>query len=480
MIFSGPIFLYAFLPVVLAGFYAVRRLAGHSASLGFLTLASFVFYAWWDVRFLPLILLSIIINYCLARAINPDRKWVLPFGICFNLGLIGVFKYTDFFIGNLNAAFGTALPLLNIPLPLAISFFTFQQIAFLVDVSNRKTTPGDVRIYTLFVAFFPQLIAGPIVHHKTLAPQLVDPERQKPICRNIAIGISIFSIGLAKKVLLADNFAPFATGIFDVAASGELLGFWSAWSGALAYSFQIFFDFSGYSDMAIGLGFMFGFQLPINFNAPYRSTSVTDFWRRWHITLSHFLRDYLYIPLGGNQSGRRRTMINLAIVMLLGGLWHGAAWTFVVWGGLHGLGLVWCRWLSARFPGGLFARMPVISIGLTFLFVTITWVFFRASDFGAAQTILAGMAGLGGFGVFPGDEPFIAIALGCFIVWCLPDTASVFSKVIEPEALETARAKLQKGWRWTGSKVEAACLALLLFVAMINVWSVSEFIYYNF
>lgn len=481
MIFSGPTFLFAFLPITLIGFYFIRRHLSHNASLAWLTLASLVFYAWWDIRFLPLLLISIAVNFALAGQIRQDsgRNWLVA-GIIFNLGLIAVFKYTDFFIRTGNSLAGSSLPETGIPLPLAISFFTFQQIAFLVDTHRRETQADSAGYYSLFVAFFPQLIAGPIVHHKTMAPQLKDSSRQDDLSSNLAIGFSIFAIGLAKKILLADNFAPFASQTFDAAAAGQQIGFWSAWAGALCYSFQIFFDFSGYSDMAIGLGKMFGFQLPINFNAPYRARSVTDFWRRWHITLSQFLRDYLYIPLGGNRKGRRRTLINLTLVMLLGGLWHGAAWTFVIWGALHGLALIWCRLLDKTFPKGVFHGFPQVSILFTFLFVTVAWVFFRATTFDAAGTILSGMTGLNGLGQIPGDEPFIAIALGLLIVWALPDTVSIFAKVMETDAMKTAQIQVQKGLKWRPTPVFAVLTGFLMFLSVINVWAMSEFIYYNF
>lgn len=481
MIFSGPTFLFFFLPLTLLGFYTVRHYLGHVSSMVWLTLASLLFYSWWNISFLPLLLFSIIVNFLLSGKLNETRgrQW-LGLGIIFNLSLLAIFKYTDFFINTANTLFGIEAANTGITLPLAISFFTFQQIAFLVDRYRRETDPASVGYYTLFVAFFPQLIAGPIVHHKNMASQLRDPSRQNDVSSNIGIGLSIFAVGLAKKVLLADNFAPFASHGFDAAANGQTLDFWSAWTATLCYSFQIFFDFSGYSDMAIGLGRMFGFQLPINFNAPYRAKSVTDFWRRWHITLSHFLRDYLYIPLGGNRHNHMRTLINLAIVMLLGGLWHGAAWTFVVWGGLHGLALIWCRLLDMRFPNGLFKHMPQLSILSTFIFVSITWVFFRANSFEAANTMLASMAGLNGVGVITDDDPFIAIALGLFIVWILPDTASIFAKVTEANALKIAHIKLQKGLRWKPTPKFAVLTASLLFIATTNIWSVSEFIYYNF
>lgn len=435
MLFTSIEFLFLFLPVALLVYYLTRRWISHQAALVSLTLASFVFYSWWDIRFLPIMLVSIVLNHLIGVIIQKreTQPW-LAAGIVANLGLLGVFKYTDFIIANVNAALGSDIPLTGVPLPLAISFFTFQQISFLVDVARRKTQPGTVSEHALFVAFFPQLIAGPIVHHNRIAGQYADAGRRDDLADNFAVGTSIFAIGLAKKVLLADNLAPYASSAFDSAARGDEVGLLLAWTGALAYSFQIFFDFSGYSDMALGLGRMFGYHLPINFNAPYRARSVAEFWRRWHITLSNFLRDYLYIPLGGNRAGFARTIVNLFIVMLLGGLWHGAAWTFVVWGGLHGAALAWNHWFKQVRPQGIAPSAPVISIVLTFLFVTLTWVFFRAESFDAAYIMLSGMSGLNGLGASVGDEPFIAIAIGFLVVYGLPDTPSIFYRQLDARA----------------------------------------------
>lgn len=480
MIFSAPVFLFVFLPVVLAGFYLTRRTFGHTVALGFLMAASLVFYSWWEIRYLPLLLGSIAFNYLAANRIMAGRRGWLPFGITANLGLLGVFKYADFFVGNVNAVTGLDLPLPGLPLPLAISFFTFQQIAFLVDTSRRITEPRRLGRYSLFVAFFPQLIAGPIVHHRTLAPQLDEPERGKPVLSNLSIGLSIFTIGLAKKVLIADNIAPYSNAAFDTAAAGEPVGLLLAWTGALAYTMQIYFDFSGYSDMALGLGRMFGFQLPVNFNAPYKSRSITEFWRRWHITLSHFLRDYLYIPLGGNRAGQVRALANLAIVMLLGGLWHGAAWTFVVWGGLHGLALIWCRLMDRWRPGGLFPALPWISVLITFLFAVFTWVFFRAESFDAAWTMLAGMAGLSGLGAMPGEEPILLILVSLALVWRAPETAQFFYDQIAPELRAEAGVREPRRLRWRPTRRMALFFAIALFICLANTWGYSEFIYYNF
>ena len=481
MIFSAPEFLFLFLPLTVLAFYLARRIAGHDASLAVLLGASLIFYSWWDIRFLPLLLVSIVMNYAIARAIRraSGPHWT-AIGISLNLGLLAVFKYADFLVENLNQAAGLAIPLPGLPLPLAISFFTFQQIAFLVDTARRTTDPSRADRYALFVAFFPQLIAGPIVHHRTMAPQLADPARGARALENLSIGLSIFTLGLAKKVLIADNAAPYANAAFDAAAAGEPVGLWLAWSGALAYAVQIYFDFSGYSEMALGLGRMFGFQLPVNFNAPYRARSITDFWRRWHITLSHFLRDYLYIPLGGNRAGQVRALINLLIVMLLGGLWHGAAWTFVVWGGLHGLALIWCRLIDRWRPAGLFPTLPWLSILITFLFVTLTWVFFRAEDFNAAWTMLAGMAGLNGAGAWVGGEAWLLVGVSLLLAWKAPETAQYFFDQIDPALRREAGLSAPRRFQWRPTARTALAFALALFICLANTWGYSEFIYYNF
>jgi D-alanyl-lipoteichoic acid acyltransferase DltB (MBOAT superfamily) len=481
MLFSSPEFLFVFLPITLIGFHVAARSFGRVAGLLFLLIASLAFYGWWDPRYLPLILGSILFNFVLGRHVaQTGGRALLALGVTANLALLGVFKYADFAVANINAVTGASIPQPEIVLPLAISFFTFQQIAFLVDTARSKTKPDDPASYSLFVAFFPQLIAGPIVHHATLRPQFARLDPRKALSENLSVGLSIFAIGLAKKVLIADTLAPHADNAFNAAAAGEPVGFWLAWSGALAYTFQIFFDFSGYSDMALGLGRMLGVRLPINFNAPYRARSVTEFWRRWHITLSQFLRDYLYIPLGGNRKGPGRQTVNMMIVMLLGGLWHGAAWTFVIWGGLHGLALAWCRMLDRRLPGGLFPAIPQLAVASTFLFTVVTWVFFRAEGFDAAWTMLGAMAGAHGLGAFPGDEAFIAAAVCGLIVWLLPDTAPAFRNHIDAETLAAANVTDEPRIGWRPGRVSGAMLAVLLAIAALNTWSVDEFIYYDF
>ena len=327
-------------------------------------------------------------------------KTILVAGIAANLGLLGYYKYANFFVDNLNALLGNNLILETIILPLAISFFTFQQIAYLVDAYRGETHEYSFLHYALFVTFFPQLIAGPIVHHHEMLPQFARSTIYRLKAEHLAVGLTIFTLGLFKKVVLADGVAVYATPVFNAAEAGTALTFFEAWGGALAYTFQLYFDFSGYSDMAIGLARMFGIRLPLNFNSPYKATSIIDFWRRWHITLSRFLRDYLYIPLGGSRKGEARRLTNLLITMLLGGLWHGAGWTFVLWGGLHGCYLVvnniWRKWRASR---GHLHSTPVgrfFAWLLTMLAVIVAWVPFRAEGMGAIQIMLSAMFGLQG------------------------------------------------------------------------------------
>ncbi|GGT84488.1 peptidoglycan O-acetyltransferase [Aliarcobacter butzleri] len=348
------------------------------------------FYSYWNVIYLPLILLSIFVNYGVGLSlVNHEKirissKTILSFGIVFNLGLLGYFKYTDFFLDNFNGIFGTNIPLPHIILPLGISFFTFTQIAFLVDAYKQEAKEYSLINYMLFVTYFPHLLAGPILHHKEMMPQFASKYNWVKNYRNIALGLFIFSIGLFKKVVIADTFAVWANAGFDTATTLNLI---EAWATSLSYTFQLYFDFSGYTDMAIGISLMFNIKLPINFNSPYKALSIQDFWRRWHMTLSRFLRDYLYIPLGGNRKGNIRTYVNLITTFLLGGLWHGAGWTFIIWGLLHGIALAIHRlWQSLGF------RMnKILAWFITFNFINITWIFFRAKDFESAMKVFGCM-----------------------------------------------------------------------------------------
>lgn len=355
-----------------------------------LVVGSLFFYSYWNVIYLPLILLSIFVNYGVGLSlVNHEKirissKTILSFGIVFNLGLLGYFKYTDFFLDNFNGIFGTNIPLPHIILPLGISFFTFTQIAFLVDAYKQEAKEYSLINYMLFVTYFPHLLAGPILHHKEMMPQFASKYNWVKNYRNIALGLFIFSIGLFKKVVIADTFAVWANAGFDTATTLNLI---EAWATSLSYTFQLYFDFSGYTDMAIGISLMFNIKLPINFNSPYKALSIQDFWRRWHMTLSRFLRDYLYIPIGGNRKGNVRTYVNLITTFLLGGLWHGAGWTFIIWGLLHGIALAIHRfWQSLGF------RMnKILAWFITFNFINITWIFFRAKDFESAMKVLGSM-----------------------------------------------------------------------------------------
>src|SRR5579859_2518053 len=337
MLFSSYTFLFQFLPAVALAFAAARR---HSPRAGILVLAvaSLFFYGAWKPIYLLLLIASIGANFSLGLLMEDGsrRRAVGMLGVALNLALLCYFKYTNFIFDNINVLTGAPLPLLNIVLPLGISFFTFQQIAYLVDVMRGARVERDIVSYTLFVSFFPHLIAGPLVHHAEMIPQF---KRGRTGRSSVlaARGLAIFAAGLFKKVVIADNLAQFVSPVFThLDAGGGVTMPW-AWLATLSYTLQIYFDFSGYSDMAVGLALLFGIRLPVNFRSPYKALSITDFWRRWHITLSRFLRDYLYIPLGGNRLGERRRYLNLMLTMLLGGLWHGAGWNFLIWGGLHGV-----------------------------------------------------------------------------------------------------------------------------------------------
>jgi alginate O-acetyltransferase complex protein AlgI len=333
MLFNSYTFIFIFLPITLLVFFSIGGKGHHRIAIAWLVAASLFFYGWWNPAYLSLILGSILFNYAVGVALSNlqaqssashlTKKIILSFGILVNLFLLAYFKYANFFVDNLNSLSGSNFHLQTIILPLAISFFTFQQITYLVDAYKGETREYNFLHYCLFVTFFPQLIAGPIVHHREMLPQFVKNTIYKFNHQHLAIGLTIFFIGLFKKVVLADGVAVYATPVFEAAEQGVMLTFFEAWAGALAYTFQLYFDFSGYSDMAIGIARMFGIRLPLNFNSPYKSVNIIEFWRRWHITLSRFLRDYLYIPLGGNRKGKFRRYINLMITMLLGGLWHG-------------------------------------------------------------------------------------------------------------------------------------------------------------
>ncbi len=402
MLFNSHLFIFGFLPVAVAGFWLLRRRGLDRPALGWLLLASLAYYGWWEPKYLGLILLSSGVNYAFGRAFERRRgdRALLALGVGLNLAALAWFKYAGFLVANLNRMTGGDAQIGAIVLPLAISFFTFQQISYLVDVYRGEPAERDPLHYALFVTFFPQLIAGPVVKQQELTPQFRTPKAAGPLRDHLAVGLSLFLLGLFKKVVLADSVAAFAAPVFEAADQGAVITFFEAWGGVLAYAFQIYFDFSGYCDMALGLAWLFGFRLPINFDAPYQATGIIDFWRRWHLTLSRFLREYLYIPLGGNRHGRARRWLNLLLTMTLGGLWHGAGWNFVLWGLLHGVLLVlntmWRQWrprLWTRPVGRLESGLGSV---LTFALVVLIWNFFRAETLAGAVGMLRGAFGLNG------------------------------------------------------------------------------------
>lgn len=511
MLFNSYAFLILFLPVVLLVFLRLEQ-GRREVALTWLMVCSLFFYAWWKPAYLLILLVSMGFNFYMGGQLHRQaRRWVLVVGIVGNLALLGWFKYAHFVAGTINALGGAGLTMDVIILPLAISFFTFQQVAWLVDAYRGKAEEYNPVHYALFICFFPQLIAGPIVHHAEMMPQFAHSRDRDKRRRDLEIGLTIFCLGFLKKVVLADTASLQANPVFVAAAAGEYLTFFEAWGGALAYSFQLYFDFSGYSDMAIGLARLFGIRLPVNFFSPYRAASIIEFWRRWHITLTRFLRDYLYIPLGGNRNGTLRTLINLMVTMLLGGLWHGAAWTFVCWGGLHGIYLVINRlWRTLRRYTGWSSEPSragrFFSILLTFLCVTIGWVLFRADNFAAAAQMYAGMFGQNGVVLSDGisgslgsiAEPLksagIRFETGRFLFawqeWCwlilLAVVAFAFPNVqqlmyrfqagLMPENL----VLLPGRWQWGPTTAWAIFIGTFMVWALLAMNRVDEFLYFQF
>ena len=503
MLFNSPVYYLLFLPVAAVVYFRLTRLRHAGWAIAWLTLASLFFYAYWNWRYLPLLLLSVAVNFGLGRWMKPEgrsearllrwrvnrRGLALLAGILFNLGLLGYFKYVDFFLANVNALSGRAIPLTGIVLPLAISFFTFQQIAYIVDCYRQEVDEHSFTHYALFVSFFPQLIAGPIVHHRQMMPQF--GKYPAPNWDHIATGLAIFVLGLFKKVFIADTFSIWANaGFADVSAPGLR----DAWIATASYSLQIYYDFSGYSDMAVGAALMFNIRLPINFNSPYQAVSMREFWSRWHMTLSGWLRDYLYVPLGGNRAGPARTFVNVFVTFLLGGLWHGAGWTFVAWGALHGAAVCIERgWAALRLP----ALPRAAAWLLTLAFVHVAWVFFRAETLADAGRMLRGMVGANGvhstlrfesgfsqmtrwvvedlaglrFGSPRSEEPLVTIAVFAAIALFAPNALRICGY------LEGGgRLALRRDWLW------AVALGLLTGIGMTVsiVGRQQEFLYFQF
>lgn len=495
MLFSTYEFIFLFLPLAFFVYFYLNKKRLTTASKAWLVTTSLFFYSWWNIAYLPLILVSMLFNYVVGSSLSngkytnkrPSRKLILVIGIVSNLTLLGYFKYADFLIDNTNFIAGTQIELLNLALPLAISFFTFQQIAYLVDSYKLETQEYDFLNYAVFVTFFPQLIAGPIVHHKEMMPQFSSNRAKLINYRNILMGLFIFSIGLFKKVVIADTLAAWVSTGFD---SASTLIFFEAWAVSLSYTFQLYFDFSGYADMAIGLALLFNIKLPVNFNSPYKAINIQDFWRRWHMTLSRFLRDYVYIPLGGNRTGEFRTYFNLLATFVIGGIWHGAGWTFIFWGFLHGVAIaIQKAWglLNIKIWGWL-------SWFITFNFVNIAWVFFRANEWSDATKVLKGMFDFDSIvisekfkfmhilpekylGAFTDVSPNLK-AEGSIICWilCSAVIALFFKNSMEfikyPVLLEAKNV----------STINLFLYAILLLIGLsvISLHEYTEFIYFNF
>lgn len=502
MLFNSYAFIFLYLPVVLLGFFRLARVS-HAIAAGWLGLASVFFYGYWNPAYIGLLLGSIVCNYVFgmwivktrnqkseSRIQKPaaSRKQLLVMAVTANLALLAYYKYANFFIGSANIIAGTQWSLGGIILPLGISFFTFTQIAFLVDAYQGKAREYNFSHYLLFVTYFPHLIAGPILHHSEMMPQFSLASTYRINWNNVACGLMLFTLGLCKKVLMADSLAPFAVAIFDGARHGMETGIlptaYEAWSGALAYTLQIYFDFSGYTDMALGIALMFNIRLPVNFNSPYKATSIIEFWRCWHMTLSRFLRDYLYISLGGNRYGVLRRYLNLMITMLLGGLWHGAGWTFVVWGALHGVYLavnhLWRGIALDRFTAWVPKRLGMLSAGLlTFIAVVAAWVVFRADNISHAQVMLKAMSGIAARPIsfdavlsgnlllqtdLSGRDLLRLLIPGLLWVWLLPNSSVI---------------RFVPGNAWL-ALLQAAIVLAMLYLALDQFGSYSPFLYFQF
>ena len=469
MLFNSYEFIFVFLPTVFFVYFFLKNRNLKTISQCWLVASSLFFYSWWNFIYLPLLLSSVIVNYIVGthfvgnmNSTDRKRKAFLIFGLTFNLCLLGYFKYADFFIAGVNLSIGTKFNLLHLALPLGLSFFTFQQIMFLVDTYKGQVKKYDFLSFAVFITFFPQLIAGPIVHHKEMMPQFEDPGNDKINYKNIGPGLFIFSMGLFKKTAIADMFSAWVTPGFDIAPK---LTFLEGWTTSLSYTFQIYFDFSGYTDMAIGAALLFNIRLPINFNSPYRATDIQDFWRRWHMTLTRFLRDYIYIPLGGNRKTEFRICGNLMTTFLIGGLWHGGAVTFLVWGFLHGFALVVNRfWRSFGLK-----MSPFLAWLLTFLFLNTTWVFFRAETWVDAVKVLKAMWGWEGVNL-EAFEYFPDVGLLGFVI--------IASAVI----LLSARGRNSNYYldNFQFNKTALALFALFFGIGFIRIGSATEFLYFAF
>jgi len=520
MLFNSYVFVLIFLPAALLLYHLFYRI-GSAWAAAALTLASFVFYAWWDISFLPLLIASIVFNYFVGLSITRWRnvgsfglaKLVMATGIAIDLSVLMHFKYSYFFSRELSQLSGIELGMASVVLPLGISFYTFTQVAYLADCLQGKASERNLIYYALFVSYFPHQIAGPILHHSEMIWQFRSRNAFEATKTLFPVGLGMFAIGLFKKVVIADNFAPQVNPVFELAEAGHAIGLFEAWGGALGYYFQLYFDFSAYSDMAIGLSLLFGVKLPLNFDSPYKSTSIIEFWRRWHITLSRFLRNYLYFALGGNRKGKVRRYVNLMVTMALGGLWHGAGYTFLVWGAIHGALLAinhgWraivtrSRLLTAA---NRFATTKVAAWAITTLCVVLAWVFFRAHSVSGAwhlasamfsldnlvappflQPFLSGISGIrfdnniwltktgGGSNVY-----FLMLGLGFVIVLTFPNAAMLFSQHAPTIGMQPSEENFGWSLRWKPTILWAVFLSAILAFAFTRIGANSTFLYFNF
>ena len=477
MLFNSYGFIFIFLPVTLAAYFCLNRFGFEKAAKVSLVIASLFFYGYNKVDYLLVILISILMNYFFNRVILrfPSKsKIILLFGILFNLSLLGYFKYFDFLIENINAITGGSFSFLNLALPLGISFFTFQQISYLVDTAKGECIGHGFLDYVLFVTFFPQLVAGPIVSHDEMLPQFMNTDNKKINYANLCKGIQAFSIGLFKKVIIADHFGEIVNYGYSHVSG---LNSFEALLTILAYTIQIYFDFSGYCDMASGIGFMFNIKLPQNFNSPYKATNIVEFWRRWHMTLTRFLTKYVYIPIGGNRRGEYRTYINIFIVFLLSGFWHGAGYTFILWGFLHGVANVLCRATEKQRK-----KLPAwIEWICTFVFINFTWVLFRSNSISQAEQLISRLFS-GGFSMnaeltetllMPAiiNIPAHLIPLIWFIIICTVVTFMITLFAKNTDEIINARLLNAKNLIWTAS---------LFLISVLSLSGVSTFLYFNF
>ena len=475
MLFNSLEFLFIFLPVTFIVYFALNKAKLTQVGIGWLVAASLFFYGFWNPKYLILIFCSMLFNYTVGYTLSHpsnlkiNRKALFIFGIVGNILLLCYFKYFDFLVNNINLVLHTGFDTLQIALPLGISFFTFTQIAYLSDAYKKEVAEYDFLNYALFVTFFPHLIAGPILHHSEMMPQFANMRKKVINNKNIAIGMFLLAVGLCKKVLIADNLAPYVHLIFDNAASDFIPTFWNSNIAALAYTFQLYFDFSGYCDMALGIGYLFNIVLPINFNSPYIADSIQDFWRRWHMTLSRFLKSYIYIPLGGNRCGEICTYRNLFLTFLIGGIWHGANYTFILWGVLHGIATVVHRvWTKLEIKVN-----NIICVLVTFFFINITWVFFRSSSIHKAFELLKAMFGFNGIGScdiykmhfvssYGSGKLSIILFVLCFVLVFFINNSMHWSEKIKP------------------NKLYLTITIVLFILSILSLNTISEFLYFQF